>query len=275
MLFSQRKGLKPIKSAIQTNTMDSDLRNGLWNCLHVCYWIKMNEHRYLRSDTNIEFLVKRLWSFYFHLRLDTVPEEWKRVLDKISDYFFACEWFEVYDFLEFVECNYPSAKGDRYFANLCNAIMESQLSGFRFVGNSITEVTNEEEVSAIEEALRDKSPWKGVSTHIETALKLLSDRKNPDYRNSIKESISAVESAACVLAGKKTTLADALKLIEKKQGLHGALKDSFTKLYGYTSDGEGIRHAFLETEVNHDQADARFMLIACSAFVNYLKSKVG
>jgi hypothetical protein len=33
-----------------------------------------------------------------------------------------------------------------------------------------------------------------VSEHLNTAIGFLSDRKNPHYRNSIKESISAVES---------------------------------------------------------------------------------
>jgi len=33
MLFSQRKDLKPVKSVVQTDSMDDDLRNGLWNVL--------------------------------------------------------------------------------------------------------------------------------------------------------------------------------------------------------------------------------------------------
>jgi hypothetical protein len=44
-------------------------------------------------------------------------------------------------------------------------------------------------------------------------------------------------------------------------------------MYGYTNDTEGIRHALLE-EPTLDADDARFMLVSCSAFVNYLKSKV-
>ena len=31
MLFSQRKGLKPVKKEIQIDNMDDDLRIGLWN----------------------------------------------------------------------------------------------------------------------------------------------------------------------------------------------------------------------------------------------------
>ena len=44
----------------------------------------------------------------------------------------------------------------------------------------------------------------------------------------------------------KATLSDALKAIEKNGLLHEALKDGFIKLYGYTSDADGIRHAMLD-----------------------------
>jgi hypothetical protein len=36
-LFSQRKGLKPVKSVMQVDSMDDDLRNGLWNALVLHY----------------------------------------------------------------------------------------------------------------------------------------------------------------------------------------------------------------------------------------------
>jgi hypothetical protein len=55
--------------------------------------------------------------------------------------------------------------------------------------------------------------------------------------------------------------------------LHAVLKQAFQKLYGYTSDAQGIRHALLD-EPTLDVEDAKFMLVSCSAFVNYLVVKV-
>jgi len=156
----------------------------------------------------------------------------------------------------------------------CNVVLESELSAYRFVGGLITQVTSEEEISEMEEAL--ETPFKTVNAHIETALKLMSDKKTPDYRNSIKESISAVE-AICrlVTKNKNATLGNALDIIEKKGkiSLHGALKRAFDSLYGYTSSAEGIRHAFSDEKVNVSFEDAKFMLVSCSAFVNYIVSK--
>ena len=69
-------------------------------------------------------------------------------------------------------------------------------------------------------------------------------------------------------------LGDALKEIEKKRSLHKALKGGFIKLYGYTNDADGIRHAMMD-EPNLTQADARYFLLSCTSFVNYLKALLG
>ena len=71
----------------------------------------------------------------------------------------------------------------------------------------------------------------------------------------------------------KATLSDALKAIEKNGLLHEALKDGFIKLYGYTSDADGIRHAMLD-EPTLTAADARYFLLSCTSFVNYLKAQI-
>jgi hypothetical protein len=151
-----------------------------------------------------------------------------------------------------------------------NSVLEQELSAYRFVGGKITQITSEEEISEIEEALEVSEPLKAVNTHLRRALDLLADRKSPDYRNSVKESMSAVEAICNQITKKeKATLGQALKEIETKISLHPALKSAFGSLYGYTSDAEGIRHALLD-EPNLSFEDAKFMLVSCSAFINYL-----
>ena len=59
---------------------------------------------------------------------------------------------------------------------------------------------------------------------------------------------------------------------EKAHSFH--LKEAFQRLYQYTSSAEGIRHAIgLMEEPNLNYEDAKFMLVSCSAFINYLMSK--
>jgi hypothetical protein len=68
------------------------------------------------------------------------------------------------------------------------------------------------------------------------------------------------------------TLGDALKSMDTSKPIHGAFKQALLKLYGYTSDEGGIRHSLIES-TNIDESDARFMLVTCSAFVNYFISR--
>jgi hypothetical protein len=130
----------------------------------------------------------------------------------------------------------------------------------------IAPITSEEEISAINDALAVK--FSPVRPHLNSALEKLTDRKNPDYRNSIKESISAVEALVqTITQSDGSTLGKLLKIMEDKSGLHPSLKGAFDKLYGYTSDADGIRHALLEEDkVTFEQG--KFMLVVCSAFTN-------
>lgn len=131
------------------------------------------------------------------------------------------------------------------------------------------------ELATVESALSITSATglAGAHGHIASALCLLAKRPDPDYRNSIKESISAVEALAKQLGTPDSQgLAGALTELGKKVPLHGGLRSGLLSLYGYTSDEGGIRHAMLE-EPNLGYDDAKYMAVTCSAFVNYLAAK--
>lgn len=273
-LFSQRKGIKPVKKVMQVDSMDEELRNCLWNALSISYW-KQVEDDWISNCEKIDTLLKRLWHNYFKRPIDTLRDYWPDTYKEIREYFFNFRWYEVYDFIEFIANNYPdeSNKLNLNLMNFCNSVLERELSAYRFVGGRITQITSEEEILEIEEALEISGPLKAVNTHLKRALDLLADRKSPDYRNSIKESISAVEAVCNLIAkDKEATFGKTLKKIGNKIGLHPALRNAFSNLYGYTSDAEGIRHALLD-EPNLNFEDAKFMLVSCSAFVNYLINK--
>lgn len=269
MKFSERKGYKTPNSKVQNEEMTVELRNSIWNVLDVNIW---SAERFLYvqyREPDIQPFSKSLWFHYFKQPIDNRPERSADILDEIRKYFFKCPWYEVYDFLEFV-LNYFK---NQYLNDFTNRILSIELSGYRFVEGHITNLTSEDEISSLTAALSDKE-FPGVQTHLKTALALFSDKKKPDYRNSIKESISAVESMAqAITKNPKATLGDALKVLEKSTNLHSALKEAFTKLYGYASDEDGIRHAMLD-DPRLGPEDARFFLVACSAFTNYLKSKI-
>jgi hypothetical protein len=263
---------------MQVGSMDDDLRNGLWNALTIFYWkgvttANAGGFKGLPSNKTIEALVYVLWDEFFKRRLDTIPYLWTDALREIRDYYFKYVWYEVYDFIEFAATKTFPEKVRNDFCDYCNMVLKRELSGYRFVNERIAQITSEEEIKEIEEALTSTDSLKSVTKHLSTALSMLSDRRSPDYRNSIKESVSAVEALCDLISGEKATLAQALKEIESKIEIHAALKKAFDSLYGYTSDADGIRHALLE-KTNLYFEDAKFMLVSCSAFINYLVTKV-
>ena len=279
MRFSERLGISPVKSTIQIDSIDDDLRNGLWNALTIFYWdhVKTMNGLYKEYDSRMARLVQLIWLDYFKLPVDDIPFLWSRTCDALKNHFYHCEWYRVYDFVEFV---WQRCRGDfgqqvqaLSFVEYCNQILEREVSAYRFVGGRLARLTSKEEVAAVEEAMASADVMQPVAAHISAALALLADRKSPDYRNSIKESISAVEAVCKLLArDEKADLHTAIRKLRGSMGVHPALGKAFINMYGYTSDADGIRHALLD-EPNLSFEDAKFMLVSCSAFVNYLVAK--
>ena len=265
--FSERKGLKQISNIIHTDDMPDKLRNSLWNALDIAIWSKDGFVRTNYGNGKIDGFSRHLWFSFYKQPIDKRPSQGYSILDYIREQFFTYTWNEVYDFLEFL----MSMKDYPDLAKFINFVLEREMAGYRVIDACFVEITGNQEVEMLEEAISD-SRFSGVSSHLEQALRLLADRENPDYRNSIKESISAVEAMARIIANSpKASLGQALKILEKSGKLHQALKDGFSNLYGYTSDENGIRHAMLE-EPNITQSDAKYFLLSCTSFVNYLKA---
>lgn len=188
------------------------------------------------------------------------------------------KWYELFGLLE-CSCHYlrmHNALGYAdYMIEEINRLFERDNYSYRMnkITGDIIEVTSEVEIDSLNEALNN--PVDSVKTHIETAIKLLSGaQKAPDYRNSVKESISAVEACCRNITG-ETTLDKAIAKLEGKGVvINSEMKKGFSRLYYYTNDkATGIRHALMD-DVNVPTSDeAIYMLVVCSAFINYLTKK--
>ncbi len=268
MRFSERSGFRKVAEIIQIDEMNDSLRTSIWNCFYDKIFSEQGFiNSYQQYDARIYFFSKTLWQDYFKKPIDSRPQYGGEIFKEIREYFFSCPWYEVYDFIEFMILKY------KFIISFLNDIFLRELSGYRIINSIVAPISTNEEISTIETAITDNLIPVGARSHLQQALQLLSNKESPDYRNSIKESISAVESICkCITQKDSATLGEALILMEKKHGLHKALKDAFSKLYGYTSDSNGIRHAMLD-ETIFDQSDAIYFLVSCSAFINYLKSK--
>jgi len=269
--FSERKGFRTVDTSIQTDTLRESTRTKIWNALIEMVWESKTFHTdssSWRGQPSYAF-ARSFWADLRGQPLDRLPSNQDLVRSEFRKAIFHSDIHDVYDHIEFMlEFLDSDELNDRI-----NAIFETDFVGYRYVAGNITDIIDKQEVALLENALADDD-YPHVRSHLAAALEMMSDREKPDYRNSIKESISAVESMAKQVAGTtKGELGEALKALEKAGELHKALKTGFSALYGWSSDSNGIRHALMD-EPNLTAHEARYFLVTCTAFVNYLKSKI-
>ena len=268
--FSERIGARE-PPPIQMDFMTDDLRVALWN--RICSLFRGG------SQGGWPGLGKRLC-----LRLNWPVDAFENDIDLamtgtpargwVRNRFFKADWAGVYDILEIlVELKPRNAQ--RGVERQFNVVLERERSGYRFIDSVLTPISNESEMAEVADAQQqaDEAGWGGARQHLRQAVQMLDQRPEPDYRNAIKEAVSAVESACRHITGDDSaTVGKALDAIDDATPIHGAMKEAFKKLYGYASDEDGIRHAMLD-EPNVGFDEAKFMVVACSALVNYLASK--
>lgn len=273
--FSQRLGLTPMEPPFQLNGITKELHNRLWSLAHQYCFANASFSRYSlhKSHESSRYNVLiTIWDAYFKSPIDTIPKDYSSAVAMVREWFLSTAWNNVYDLIEIIGTQLTRQERPQFLLR-ANQILEAENSAYRFIDGLISPITDKNEIDSIMDAMSKTQSWQPVSHHLKTALSLLSDKTAPDFRNSIKESISAVESAARLLTGDpKPTLGDAVKLLEKNGKLHPALAKALSSLYGYTNDADGIRHSLLE-EPNLTYLEAKFMLVACSAFCNHLRGK--
>ena len=278
MRFSEKIGLEKPRTTLDKDKLTPELRSSIWNIILEFVLGSLGNRKdyqgYERYSQLASFY-RGIWINFFKRPVDELPFRDGEVYSEypnrtLRDWFFAAGWNEVYEFMEYIVEHHGE-----HLTSVFNEILKREFSAYRFVSKSLVEINSAEEIVEIENALNASDKFSPVRIHLGSALSLISDKQNPDYRNSIKESISAVESLCkIIIQDDAATLGSALKTIEQKHNIPESLKKGFSSIYGFTSEKGGIRHGLLSTDIIVGVDEARFMLIACSAFINYLISKV-
>ena len=274
--FSERYGYKTLSEDIILERITLELHNALCSCFD-----RLNAYMQEKTHSVVYYygLQRYIWTRFLNNR----EAEYNFGNDIVVDFLInpEIEWYEKFDIVEeamyyLTIAKFPIIKGAKFFDSLkddLNSELERLNAGYRVVDRFITDIISEEEIYAVTTAIEDND--ESVKTHIQNAVMLYSRRPEADYRNSIKESISAVE-AFCRKKTGENTLGKALDHLEK-DGIFmpQTLKVAFEKLYAYTNNGDtGIRHALVVGDSIPTNAEALFMLVSCSAFVNYLNMRM-
>lgn len=269
-LFSERYGYTKPSDVIIREKMTPEIINAICSCYDDFKSSIIGYDEYTRLE-------EYLWRYFLENRAN---DFWSAggghyivatqfVLDKSNP------WYRKLDIIE-ESLNYFMIKRYYNWAKILSEKFNKEFIrlnfGYRIIDNKIVEVTSEEEIIAIEQALKSRN--NSVKLHLNKALELLSLRPEGDYRNSIKESISAVEAFNRTITGGSDF--NLKKMENKGIVLPSVLKKAFDTLYGYTCDPEiGVRHSLMDVDSDYipNSEEAIFMLVSCSAFINYLEKK--
>ena len=273
--FSERKGIKHFSDIVQVTSLNERTRNKIYTATKDLF-------ESMEDFNNVQnYIIKYIYEELFSLTQRDIPTvsiysyySYTSAFEQIYTVITENDYSDILTFIEgIIKCFDIIDRSNGSRLNLKNKYIESisyifksENVNYRIIDDKVADIVDENQIESMEETL--KNPYKVVSEHYSKAIEQLYSTK--DYANSIKESISAIEAMCQILTNNdKATLGDALKLL--KGNIHPAMKSAFEKLYGYTSDANGIRHSNGLGEGNSTFEEAKYMLISCSAFVNYLK----
>ena len=274
LTFSQRQGYDPMPEPMRLEEISDALRREVWNetrrllqsMPHTSTWF------YGEGALFVEYVLGR----FLKRPEDEINNRSSSVFDLFKNIIFGSKFNIFLDFIEIIL--YENSTNKSEFVRRIYDIFDIHTAAYwldlscfpyRFFPRS-DKAQGDATRSAIE-TLRE-SDMEGASAHLRQAATHINAGQ---FADSIADSIHAVESVARTINPKTKTLGPALDSLQKNGLLkHPALKEAFSKLYGYTSDEQGIRHALLDKpSPDVDLDEAMFMFGACASFAAYLVNK--
>jgi conserved hypothetical protein len=263
-LFSERYGYTKPSDVFIRERITPEIQNAICNCY---------DSLYNRIGQQVEIY---LWKYFLNERQDA----YNSYCDVAKNYIEGKKnfWYRKLDLIEFtIKYLYGIYSYQRMidtFVENLNSEFKRLNFAYRIINKEIVEITSEEEINTIQNALSNSKD--NIKMHLSKALELYAQRPIPDSQNSIKESISAVEAYCREKTGENTLGKSLKKLEDSGIIIPNNLRTAFEKLYVYTNDpAVGIRHALMEKSDNctPTEEEAYFMLVSCSTFINYLQRK--
>ena len=278
--FSHAQGYEEIPGPLKLEQLPSEARVRLWNAIYPS--LTRNKRRVSDGAIFHGYEIGGDWKQILldkHVTFDVLPlDDWNADFEskqlEIRRFLERRPFNKVFDLIHFILRHKNCPNG-------LVGLIARTFKDCRLAYNidetpppTIFPVATPEEGTAVVNAIAvlHEAGLNGSTSHLKNA----SDSINGgDWVGGVRDSILAVESVARQLdPANARTLGPALASIEKHGRLHPVLKDVFKKLYGYTSDEQGIRHALLDSDAANVGIDeAVFMLGACASFASYLWRK--
>lgn len=275
LTFSQRYGYNSLPKPMQLEELSSELRREIYNTVRntLLNWVhNLDSFPYF----NIQFRpsLQWLWGNLLEKPEDEIDTSYDNIMGIFKNWILHKLFNEVFDLIE--QLRYWQGHELMQMFDTIRELFKKHMAAYYLSEDRpyrIIPRSNLAQGEATEQAMEAvrNSGMEGADIHLQRAVEHINTQK---YADSVRESIHAVESVARVICPGKNTLNDALRSLDKK-GLvvHPALTIAFQKLYAYSSDEQGIRHALLESETNVGLDEAMFMFGTCASFTAFLVAK--
>ena len=276
LTFSQAEGIDPLPTQLKPRFLSKEIRARIWVVIYAALKNELSAERDIygnRYQIGGAWLnvLSRWWVLVDHKMIDEFPLSYEYWISDLKKKISSDSYNRVFDFLEYALRQSPPPTGLE--RGLADALIEGR-SAYRLIdGDMIVPLALEGETTAVSKALSDvgEAQYHGAKSHLRAAVAALNDG---DFAGSVRESIHAVDGVARSLAPSATDLGPALSELERSGYIHGAMKSGFAKLYGYSSNEKGVRHALIEDGAPKvTEVDAIYMIGSCSAFISYLIGK--
>lgn len=235
----------------------------------------------------VKYLIERLCAENGHETDSEDYDSWT-CWDALKCRLMNLEWYQFYDFVEITaikikekEIEYSSAWDNSRFESFMfpsyrqkvNDLFSQHKIQWKLSDGGKLETSLpkdlETRVAAIDSTLQDE--FEPARVHYSKARSyILSPSKDPE--NSIKESVSAVESVCKAIYPKCATLGDALKAMKREQLISPMLVTVFEKFYAYTNAEPAVRHGSNKMS-GVDEMDAELALHMSAAFIRTIISR--
>ena len=270
LTFSQAYGYEELPQPLKLEEITDRARTRLWSLLY--YFVSSESaHGYVQG--NWKNILTFLHVGHYGRALDEFDSSLRNFVRVYKSIFMRDRFNELFDLLLAI-MRYRQGPQE-FIQTVADVFKEFRLA---YVVDTSSPVTiypsaTREEGEAVLQATAElgAAGLSGAVNHLRKAAGCINQGDPP---GAVRESIHAVESTARSFDPKAKTLEPALRSLEAAGGLHPALKQAFSNLYGFTSDEQGIRHALTDNpQANVGQDEAVFMLGACASFSSYLARK--
>ncbi|KQX21781.1 MULTISPECIES: hypothetical protein [Ensifer] len=264
--FSQAEGIDPLPSQLRLGELSAAAKARLWAIFHGQIDRSTTDYGRRVGDPVLS-IARRHWVQAQHRMVDEFDYRTSSVTENWKAYFHRDTRYDIC--LGFVQWMLRAFKSNQLGQSVTNALADTHVAYRVINGDTIMPVASQQEAEIVKVAVEtaDRARLPAARQHLLDAAAELS---SGNYANSVRESMSAVESVAFTSTG-ETSFAKAIGVMDARRPMNGAFKIAINRLYDYTSQEPGIRHAKQEhATADVEEREAIFMLGVCASFVSYV-----